>query len=319
MTTRTIATSALVPLLMLGIALTQLAIGGNSLPSWLATLSIKFEFDDLILLRALIAIELAIALFCLTMGGRAHAIAWLAVIGSGFVSLAECSASLRRDDGQHLMTSGIIFLISLVLAGMLARKGGEGTDHRSEETEPTTVRWNPRRTVVQVIGMILIVAVTINIGLSPRTLAEGRPLEAQGPDLGEDVPIFTLSPDNWSGKEISEIQLTTYVPELLRLTEDGRSLVVIYNKGCGDCHDMFEVHFSEGFHVPVIAIEVPPAEGAVLAPGRREDDVTCRDCVMTSLPEGPMWLITPPVMLLVEDGRILCVESEDYLQCLEEA
>ncbi len=119
--------------------------------------------------------------------------------------------------------------------------------------------------------------------------------------------------------DVREIELATYVPEVVRHTKEGRTMVVLYNLGCGDCHDFFDVHLAEGHHLPVMAIEVPPAKNTIVSESARTDPVNCPDCDFTSLPPGPLWLVEAPLVLIVEDGKIVCVESVELTRCMDEA
>lgn len=308
--------SRLIPLFLAGLAVTQLMIGGNALPNWLATISIKMDQDPVLYLRLLVMLETVAALLCLTMGRRATTLAWFALAAIGFSSLASCSASLGRNNSSELLSSVVVLLIVIALGVALA-SGSRHTATKNED-EPKTARLpgGLRWTFFTAAGLIG-VSLIGNLPLSQRTLAEGRPLKTMGPEVAGDVSIFNLAPDMWESRRIEEIELTTYVPELSRLTAEGTSTVVLYNRGCGDCHDLFEVHFSEGYDHQVIAIEVPPTKDAELAPGYRTDDVVCKDCIYTSLPAGPLWLVSPPVVMTVTDGVITCCNGGRDVSCLD--
>jgi hypothetical protein len=317
MTRTSLLTSLIIPIFLVVLAVIQLAVGGNSLPGWISTISIKMEIDPLSLLRVLIMGELILALFCSTLGRGAVTAAWIALASTGFVSLAECAASLNRTTTAELVSSAAVLAISIGLA--IALSTATRGDVRSEAVKSRSSKPRGRHPMLVMVMALIILSVVLNISISPRTVAEGRPLTVDGPEVAGDVAIFTLPAETWIDRPVTDIELAAYMPELPPLTAEGRSIVVIYNKGCGDCHDLFEVHFGEGFHLPVIAIEVPPAEGAVLSESIRTDDVKCMDCVMSSLPAGPLWLIKTPVVMVVEDGRVVCLESVDHLRCIDEA
>jgi len=128
--------SRIIPLFLLILVVTQLVIGGNSLPNWLGTLSIKFDQDPLLLLRALVIIEVLLALLGLTARRGAAAIAWTALVGTGFSTLAGCSAAFARERPEELIGNGLVLLLTIGLGVALAgsskaSKGDEtGTDAR---------------------------------------------------------------------------------------------------------------------------------------------------------------------------------------------
>lgn len=310
MTRRTLIAAVLVPAFLLALIVLQLSFGGNSLPNWISSITIRQEHDPMTYLRVIMIIELSCAMLCFILGRRAVPVAWIALLLICFTAIAEVSAMWSRSEFSDLVAPLCVIAISLGLGIMLA-----GTSRPEEDARPTRViRW----VTFCVLGLIG-VSVIINVPLAPRTFAEGRRLEPPMPNPGAGVAIHTLDVNTWEGLRIDEINLSTFMPDLPVLTAEGRMILVLYNIGCGDCHDFFEVHFSEGYHLPVIAIKIPNADGAVLSTSARTDDVICPTCTFTSLPQGPLWLVRPPVVMLVEDGRILCIEDELHERCLDDA
>ena len=310
MSRRTLIASALVPVVLIALVVTQLTLGGNSLPSWISSISIRQEHDPMTYLKVIMIVELFLALLCMMLGRRSAPVAWVALVLIGFTSIAEISALWSRGAFPEMIAPLSLIAVCLGLSIVLA-----GT-RRTDETIPPIrlMRW----ITFAVLGLIAL-SVVINVPMAPRTFAEGRRLEAPMANPGEGVAIHTLDVNTWEGLRIDEINLSTFMPDLPVLTAEGRTIVVLYNIGCGDCHDFFEVHFSEGYHLPVIAIKIPNADGAVISDSARTDDVVCPSCIFTSLPQGPLWLVRPPVVMVVEDGRILCIEDELHERCLDEA
>lgn len=313
MPTRTLTSAVLLPVFLGLLAIFQLVLGGNALPSWIASIAIRQDHDPLLYLRVIAAFEIMVAVVLVGLGRNGAPLAWSSLIVIGFTAVAECSAAFTNESIPTIVMTVIVLAVSILLAVMLTRAP------RTERTEEEATRTGAPRWVALVFLILISCAVVLNIPIAPRTIAEGRPLESPHPYGGTSTPVFDFNTDEWTGRDVKDIQLATYTPEVVRYTAEGRSLIILYNLGCGECHDLFDVHFSEGFHVPVIAIEIPPAEHAVMAPNARTDPVDCPDCTFTSLPPGPLWLLTPPTVLLVEDGRILCVESEDPTRCIDDA
>ena len=308
MSRRLFIASALVPVFLIALVVVQLALGGNSLPSWISSITIRQEHDPMTYLKVVMIIEIFLALLCMLLGRRAAPVAWLALVLIGFTSIAEISALWSRSAFPEMVAPFSVIAICLGLGIVLA-----GSSKTEEDIPPIRLmRWIG----FTVLGLIAL-SVIINVPMAPRTYAEGRRLESPMPNPGDGVAIHTLDVNTWEGLRIDEINLSTFMPDLPVLTAEGRTIVVLYNIGCGDCHDFFDVYFSEGYHLPVIAIKIPNADGAVISESARTDDVVCPTCTFTSLPQGPLWLVRPPVVMVVEDGRILCIEDELHERCLD--
>lgn len=308
MTRKTLIASLVVPALLLGLVAFQALTGGNALPAWISTISIRLDQDPLVYLRLIMMLELTLALLALVLGSRAVPVAWIALALVGFSATAETSALLSRN------ATGAAILPILLMAGCLTVGGG--LLGPSDPVDPKR-RTRPLRWVGAVVAMLVTASVLANIPLAPRTAAEGRRLAPATMDPPAGVEVHSLDVKNWEGLTLAETNLGGFLPDLLTRTGEGRSVVALYNRGCGECHEFFEVHLSEGYELPVIAVEVPHADGAMMAPGVREDDVVCPDCHFTTLPGGPLWLVTTPAVLIVEDGRIVCVSEGLEESCLE--
>jgi hypothetical protein len=310
MNRRTLIAAILVPVFLLALVVLQFLFGGNSLPNWISSITIRQAHDPMTYLRVIMITELFLAMFCFVLGRNAVPVAWIALLLVCFTSIAEVSAIWNRSAFPDLVGPFCVIAISLGLGIMLA-----GTSRPEGDSPPTRIiRW-----VTFGILALIGISVIINVPLTPRTFAEGRRLEPPMPNPGEGVSIHTLDVNSWEGLRVDEINLSTFMPNLPVLTAEGRMIIVLYNIGCGDCHDFFDVHFSEGYHLPVIAIKIPNADGAVLSSSARTDDVVCPSCTFTSLPQGPLWLVRPPVVMLIEDGRIVCIDDELHERCLDEA
>ena len=85
------------------------------------------------------------------------------------------------------------------------------------------------------------------------------------------------------------------------------------------CHDLFDKHFGDRLPYRLVSIEVPPAEGVELAENNYPEDVTCPDCVRLTLPRGPVWVVTAPMLVEVVDGRVVCVSGDDFERCIDDA
>lgn len=277
--------------------------GVDRLPLWIANFSARAEWDAGIVTRLLAAALIGSAAALLLLRRRPVTVHWLGRIGCGgvgFVALAELSALLSnaapRVGGLAPVLSNAT-LLAVAAALLIVR-------------EQLSERPEPQRRPLGAGAVVTRLIVALGLGLA---IAGQSPMPASPNPSG--LIAAELDTANWTGKTIPGSGLGALTPELTALTLEGRSIVVLYNERCGRCHQLFSETLS-GRGLRVIAVRVPPATGAVLAETDQPEEIDCPDCPRLTLPEGPAWLITPPVVLVVEDGRITCVAERDYEACL---
>ena len=66
----------------------------------------------------------------------------------------------------------------------------------------------------------------------------------------------------------------------------------------------------------MIAVNVPPEQGALIAEGANTEPIQCDGCTRMQLPEGPLWLLKTPAIMVVENGVITCASGTDVIDCL---
>ena len=126
-----------------------------------------------------------------------------------------------------------------------------------------------------------------------------------------------MTPPNWVGRSIRETPIAQFVPDVIDLLGDD-GILVLYNPRCGTCHDMFDVYFSgEEMELPIVALEIPPTENAILAESEYSDQVDCPTCEFTKLPDGPMWLVGVPYVMRVVNETVTCVGKDGPEGCLD--
>ena len=313
MSARILASRILCPLLLLVLAASQLMVGGNALPTWLAVLLQKSDLDPLTWLRVLIMLETSFALFILLIGRTPGLIlSHIALILIAFVSLAECAAAVRSQNLASVVIAASFFTISGALELTLLGKQPERTTNPASPPRPSSP-------VVQIITMALVVvsvAVAANVRLAPRTLTDGAVAMREAP-TNTNSRVIEMTPPAWIGKSLRETPIGQFVPDVIDLIgEDG--ILVLYNPRCGTCHDLFDVYFSgEDLELPIVALEVPPADNAVLVESEYSEDVDCPTCEFTSLPNGPMWLVGVPYVIRVVDETVTCVGKDGPEGCLD--
>ena len=302
----------LLPTALLVIAGSQLQIGGNALPIWISTLSLKNDFNPITTLKLLIALELCLAVLLFFFGHKLVRLAQVTLGIIAFVALAECSAGVRRGESTSIITSSIIALISLTLLMLISRFRKEETDDEVRQPEN---KINGIAIFACMILCFVAIAVPLNRSLAARTISDGAIMSRDMPAANSESRIIEMNPMQWVGRSLIETPIGQFTPDAIGQLGD-KGILILYNPRCGTCHDMFDVHFSEGSDLPLVAIDVPPTEEAILLESEYDDEVDCPTCVFMSLPQGPLWLVGVPYVMTVENGVITCVEMNGPGDCL---
>lgn len=288
-----------VPAILIALVAIESRSGIASLPFWIEGLSTRLEAAPETALRALIGIQLAFAAAAILLRRWSRAISLLAALLLAFAAIAELSALVGRGvDASRFLPPAVLLAACGLMLPPLARR-----------IAPAPPSGSPAWRIVALIA----------IGTTSVATAARVPIAPAMPTLGSfSGEVIELAVEDWVGKTIPETGLGLRVPRLTALTVEGRSAVVLYNPHCGSCHEFFETWFAEPRPFRVIALEVPPEAGAVVLESDQPDDIDCASCERLSLPAGPLWLVKPPVMFLVEDGRVQCVawESDQVAACL---
>lgn len=78
----------------------------------------------------------------------------------------------------------------------------------------------------------------------------------------------------------------------------GKVVVVYYRADCEHCHTLLADHFSTTLPAPTIAIAIPDTDPASAL------DMPCSECKLSTLPEGPTYVVETPVLIVLEDGVV---------------
>ena len=127
-----------------------------------------------------------------------------------------------------------------------------------------------------------------------------------------------LDMKGYIGKRMSESPLGTYLPTVVERIGNQTAFIVFYNPFCDACHTIFESDFSAPRLEMVFAIEVPPVKDAIIISQEDLGPIDCPQCVFDTLPPGPLWLVTPPMTVKVEQGVITCVADRFGGDCVNE-
>lgn len=309
----------------LAFAIAHMAGGEASLPLWLWKISVRLELPAETMVRLLASVEATLALVIAASTRLARPMATVAVALLAFSAVAELSALLGAG------ATAVAFvrpLVALAFAGLLATALGRRmtpapshpavpTDRSAAGQAPPAGR--PIRTEAPIgVGSLLgaTASLLFCLGLMARLPVPDRP-KTVPESLRDHGGILFRDLQQLVGKTLPESGLARHQPHLTAMTLEGRHIVVFYNPLCSECRDLFDVFFSGPSHPDVIACEVPPPSGAVIATGDPPFTPDCRDCRRTRLADGPSYFARTPVVMTVQDGRITCIEHLEPQRCLD--
>ncbi|HMN95945.1 MAG TPA: hypothetical protein PKC43_09815 [Phycisphaerales bacterium] len=293
-------TRLIVPAWILVLAAFQLAIGTTeALPLWLYGLSLRFGVEPLTTLRVLVWTEFAIAGLIVVFGHWSRGLAILALVAIAFSSMASISAAIDAPRGILMATAALA--VSLVLLAIVLRAAPRRSD------SALSIQW-------RVIAALALVAAS---GI----LAAQLPLRAAPPSFRERMrpPSDVVEMDfrGFIGEPMAATPVAGRFGMITARTLEGRVIVVFYNPDCGACHDLFRERFSGRLEIPVLAVRVPPPRDANRLASDQPEQVDCPECEFIDLPEGPLYLLTPPMVVVTDEGRIACVADQRTLdECL---
>ncbi len=98
--------------------------------------------------------------------------------------------------------------------------------------------------------------------------------------------------------------------------DTGRGYLVFYRKDCDHCHELLDRFFTGPLKIPTLAIATPERSG--FPDPLDELPMPCTECVMRSLPIGPDYVLSTPVVVRVQDGIVECAAEVDTAAPLPE-
>ncbi len=107
---------------------------------------------------------------------------------------------------------------------------------------------------------------------------------------------------DWIGHDWSEVPISAWIDGATDL-ESGPQIILFYRKDCEHCHELMEVFFAGTLAVPTTAVAVPEKGGF---PTSGVLDFACEECRLAELPTGVDWFLQTPVLVRLEDGKVLC-------------
>lgn len=301
------------PVLLAATSWIWLATGTKAMPFWLGNLGSRAGADHQTSARVLLGIMLGMAATLLLLGGKRFVQTRLAKIASvsyAFACVASIASIMALPVSPAQNTSGLAPLL-MPLVGLLASGGLYLALERTSGTAASDqARLGSGWSIVAGVA-IWIVA----IGSAARLPIENNSLLV-APSSNTDA--VTLDYVQWQGRTLPDTGLSRLLPMLTALTIEGKSIVVLYNPECSHCRELFETRFSAPIpDTKVIAVEIPPTPGTVALSGDGLGEMPCADCTRLKLPEGKHYILKPPTLLVVQDGRVICATDSDFSACLD--
>lgn len=297
----------LIPILLLATVGHWHTHGLDSFPQWMGNLARRGGIEELSVARIAMGVMAAAAFTLLLCGtkrrpGLAQAVAVIYAFG--------CVATIASLMAQPASQGSGLAPVALTALGLGISLAAYTLVAKSPRQEHAPSRfggfWIGTAVAAIWVGSI---AVSARLDLAPRsaTLA---------PQAGTDSIV--LDHIQWQGRTIPDTGLSRLVPMLTPNTLEGRSIVILYNRECSHCREVFEQYLSNPIpDTRVIAIEIPPNPGSVPLSGDDLGEMPCGGCERMTLPQGKSYIIKPPTVLVVLEGRVICTTDTDFKACLE--
>jgi hypothetical protein len=294
------------------VAALGLVAAGEHAPRWMLGLGVRAGLDPFDTVRFAAGIFLALAAIVLVVLGLGRLGLFLACAVLFFTGLATASAFSVH--ALPVTAVGLVCaLVGAVVAWSLANAGGDVAT--SARASRVTGAW---RVLAVVLLSTASLAATARLPVEriDAFLGTEPPLISESTNPYLEGTLTTFEFDRWEGRRIEETGLLAFLPSLADKVGQGTVYIVLYNKTCGACHEFFRTWFSGPLTVPVYAVEIPSAPGAVVAPGDEIEDIDCPQCERLSLPTGRMWAVTPPSVIRIEDGFVHCAREGGSDECI---
>jgi hypothetical protein len=131
------------------------------------------------------------------------------------------------------------------------------------------------------------------------------------------LPNYFTADDirTWIGRPWREVELFRIMRRWPSNVDQGTRYVVFYSRTCDHCEQMFKSDLTGPLGTSVTAVEIPASRTQMTAPNAWTMPPT--QCELLQLPLGPLWMITPPLALKIENGVITCAHEGDHKKCLD--
>ncbi len=274
-------------------------------PQWLVGIAATAGIDPEVALRVFTGLLVSIAAAIILLGRRGAPVARFVAAAMIFNAIAQSTHLWRRGTGD---TTGWWLVASTAVAGILILACSSRCPKRSASTRSA----RPGLTVVGIMLALVAgaaVAANLRIAVPPSMLEDGSRSSTREV---EDFPI-----EAWVGLPLAETGLLEHLPQIRPLADVQPTMVVFYRPECGSCHEFFDEKLGDPPPVQTIAVRVPPGDGVTVAETDLPEDILCDDCIRLTLPRGPIWIVEAPSVILIQDGTVTCVSSDDVERCLD--
>jgi len=139
-----------------------------------------------------------------------------------------------------------------------------------------------------------------------------QPPEPSEPALPAFVPkrppsYFVFEPDEWVGQRWSDLELASYLNARVTDVENGRRYLIFYNPTCDHCYGVLKKFFTGELPAPTTVIAIPEYKDRFEPKGKYP--MPCKTCEKLQLGLGCNYIVTPPVIIALEDGVIVCAKE----------
>jgi len=310
----------------------------QSLPESIWSLAHEMNVDLDVLLRSIVGIEFIVAgvMFFSARLARPVAIALTSLFCLILLNEMRIGAASCGCLGKVVMPPEIMLLIDLpMLIGVLALS----TRRKPSPAEPDA-KWRvlkPWTAVLAVLWLAASVGTVFGVPnkeIAPPPTPPAPPVVNDGGDDKQTVPdpvadgclpqlktppsYIVLEPEEWVGKRWAELEIAHYVTKHPKDICTGRRYVVLYSPSCDHCYDMLYVHFADPLPAPTTVIAIPEYKDRWETSGVYP--MPCEECERSDLQFGCNYMVTPPVIVALEDGVVICaalVEDPLEVQCLQ--
>ena len=298
----------LTPLLLLSTAIAWIVGGTAWMPIWIANVGLRAAFTPTAMAQLVVGIMTAAALTLVFFGGTpllGRAMSRACLLAYAFCAVATLASHMAATAASAGLGPLVIPVVGVALSLWLYSTAS----HAAAASGALQ-----RRSGVWLLARVLAVWV-VSIGVAARVPIESNAAQSYGASGG--VESVVLDYVHWQGRTVPDTGLSRFLPTLTARTLEGRSIVVLYSPQCGHCRELFEQYFTSARpDVKVIAVEIPPSPGTVALDGDNLGPVPCADCERLSLPPGRAYIIKPPTVIVIEEGRVSCATDSDWNACL---
>lgn len=246
--------------------------------------------------KAIVAVLFSFALLALLVRGRLTALLGGALLAFG--ALASISRAFKEGDISGAMTFAFALGVACIALTLLA----EPKVHQSNARRGLSGSWSVLAAMLALAGGAMIAA-RVEFQRHDHTVPPMQVVE---------LPLETFV-----GQHIETTLLAQYLPTLPAMIAAGGNTgwIVLFNSHCSSCHAFFDEHFQGPQVEPIIAVEIPLADGETAAAGDDLGSVQCASCEFIELPRGPLWLVAPPAALRIENGVVTCFSDKISGDC----